>query len=95
MDFRLMTWRTRFLWVVAGGLALAGCGMVEPVAVPAATPPVKVALPEFEKPPMPNFMLRRDGPPLTLEQMRQQADEAARRVRPQQPAPAPISPKKD
>ena len=37
--------------------------------------------PDFSPPPVPEFMLRQPEKPLTLEEMRQQADEAARRAR--------------
>lgn len=36
---------------------------------------------DFSPPPVPEFMLRRPDKPLTLEEMRKQADEAARRAR--------------
>lgn len=39
------------------------------------------AEPDFSPPPVPGFMLRKPEKPLTLEEMRRQADEAAARVR--------------
>ena len=36
---------------------------------------------EFEPPPVPEFMLRKSTQPLTIEEMRRQADEASERAR--------------
>jgi hypothetical protein len=47
----------------------------EPV-IPASS----VQQPDFSPPPVPQFMLRKPDQPLTLEQMKEQADEAARRA---------------
>lgn len=44
---------------------------------------------EFEPPPVPEFMLRKPAQPLTIEEMRRQADEASERAR---RARAPASP---
>lgn len=51
--------------------------------------------PDFSPPPVPEFMLRKPAKPLTLEEMKKQADEAAQRARaesdkraPSQKAPA-------
>ncbi|OGT02674.1 MAG: hypothetical protein A2143_06105 [Gallionellales bacterium RBG_16_57_15] len=37
---------------------------------------------DFNPPPVPGFMLRQPDVPLTLDEMRKQADEAARRAQP-------------
>ena len=37
--------------------------------------------PDFSPPPMPGFMLKKSDKPLTLEEMKQQADEASKRAR--------------
>jgi hypothetical protein len=47
-----------------------------------AKPPVQnPGVPVFETPPMPGFMLRKPEKPLTIEEMKQQADEAAEKSR--------------
>lgn len=45
-----------------------------------ATPQSDAA--DFSPPPVPGFMLHQPAKPLTLDEMRRQADETARRVRP-------------
>lgn len=64
-----------FLCSIAG-ISAAADNVVKPA--PSA---VQVTEPDFSPPPVPEFMLRKPAQPLTLEQMKQQADEAAVRVR--------------
>lgn len=41
----------------------------------------KAEEPDLSPPPMPDFMLRKPGPPLTMQQMQRQADAAAEKAR--------------
>ncbi len=69
------------LSVVFLGLCLA-CARVVLAAEPMPPQPATgVEQPDFSPPPVPEFMLRKPAQPLTLEQMQEQADEAARRAR--------------
>lgn len=61
---------------------------------PLETPPKPPATDlKFETPPVPDFMLKKPDKPLTLEEMKRQADEAAARARRSQSAvgTAPVS----
>jgi hypothetical protein len=55
-------------------------GRASTASAPATAEPLPTR-PEFEPPPMPAFMLQPPRAPLTLEEMRRQADEAAQRAR--------------
>jgi hypothetical protein len=58
-----------------------------------AKPPVQnPGVPVFETPPMPGFMLRKPEKPLTIEEMKQQADEAAEKARKARAAESKSSP---
>ena len=59
-------------------LSLA-CARATLAAEPA--PPPAAPQPDFSPPPVPEFMLRKPAKPLTLEEMKKQADEAAQRAR--------------
>lgn len=71
------------LWLMFGVVWASGNDVLPASAVS------QVAELDFSPPPVPEFMLRKSAQPLTLEQMQQQADEAARKARakshPQQP----------
>lgn len=71
------------LWSIAGMAFAGGNDLLPASAVPQATEP------DFSPPPVPEFMLRQQEKPLTLEEMQQHAEEAARRVRPRN---KPVSP---
>jgi hypothetical protein len=65
---------------------------------PAATPAPKEkppGAPLFERPPVPEFMLKKPAKPLTLEEMQKQADEAAARTRRAREAREAASPAQD
>ncbi|MBI4986633.1 MAG: hypothetical protein HZC24_15150 [Rhodocyclales bacterium] len=64
------------LAVAAAGVMLSASAGAEPAASDA----------DFAPPPVPAFMLKRPEKPLTLEEMRRQADEAAARARRGAPA---------
>lgn len=54
----------------------------KPPATSATPPPGKPPVDQvFEPPPVPEFMLKKPEKPLTLEEMKRQADEAAERAR--------------
>lgn len=63
------------LWSMAGVVFASGNGALPASAVS------QMEEPDFSPPPVPEFMLRKPAQPLTLEQMQQQADEAARMSR--------------
>lgn len=65
--------------LLAGLLCGAGCAFAD--VAPATSVGQNPQEPDFSPPPVPGFMLRRPEKPLTLEQMQQQADEAAHRAR--------------
>lgn len=60
-------------------------------SLPASAVP-QIEDPDFSPPPVPEFMLRQPEKPLTLEEMQQQADEAARKARPRKDKPVQPSP---
>lgn len=79
---------------VAAGLALVACIMgsagaaesVKPDPQPAAGNAAQAGKPanppmEFETPPVPDFMLKKPDKPLSVEEMKRQAEEAAERAR--------------
>lgn len=68
---------------------LAGVLLIARLAI--AGEPPRQAEPDFSPPPVPEFMLRKPDTPLTLDEMRRQADEAAARVR-ARPSPAELPP---
>ena len=76
-------------------LACACTALALDPVTPAAGP--GAPQPDFSPPPVPEFMLRKPAKPLTLEEMQQQADEAARRARAERDkrAPPAESPVKD
>jgi len=65
----------------------AGWAAAESALPASAVPPAE--MPDFSPPPVPEFMLRQPKKPLTLEEMRQQAGEAARKVRSVKDKPVP------
>jgi len=71
------------LWSMAGVAFAGGNGALPASAVSQAEEP------DFSPPPVPEFMLRKPAQPLTLEQMQQQADEAARKSRAKSHPPLP------
>ncbi len=65
-------------------IVLLAVGLLFAASTMAAEPQSETAKQQeldFSPPPVPEFMLRRPDKPLTLEEMRKQADEAARRAR--------------
>jgi hypothetical protein len=70
-------------------LAGALLAILSGIAIAEETPRTE---PEFTPPPVPAFMLRRQDKPITLEEMRRQAEEAEKRVQPKKtdaPLPEP------
>ncbi len=67
--------------VLAVFLLGSGYAAEEPAHPVSAVPAIETL--DLSPPPVPGFMLQRPAKPLTLEQMQQQAEEAASKVRPQ------------
>lgn len=82
MKIKLLGWLFCLFVVAAARAALA-----------AAEP--RPAEPDFSPPPVPAFMLKAPDQPLSLQQMQQQAEEAARRVRTPEPTSEPGRPPVD
>ena len=67
----------RTIWL----LVFLGLMAVQPAMADELQPASAVEQPDFSPPPVPEFMLRKPEKPLTLEEMKKQADEASRRAR--------------
>jgi hypothetical protein len=81
VDFLLgMRMKTGTLLAVFLSLSFA-CARAPLAAEPAPQPGQGAPQPDFSPPPVPEFMLRKPAKPLTLEEMKKQADEAAQRAR--------------
>jgi hypothetical protein len=79
-ELHVDTLRLAMRFILLAALFVLSNGWAAEPPLPASAVP-KTEMPDFSPPPVPEFMLHPPKKPLTLEEMKKQADDAARSAR--------------